>query len=295
MSGETSFVFGLVADIQYACKGIGHTEGRVQRYEEVPQKLAQAVQIWHRDAPKLGFVLSLGDIIDGRLTQAETDEDFSYIKNILRPVADTSEFLHVLGNHCLTVPRKRLINELRMPGSYYSRELPSKWRLIVLDTTEMSGHSQYPQDSPLAREATQFKAQHPMSDEEPQMADWNGGIGSAQLGWLNEQLALAKLSGERVIVACHHQIGQGAARETHMAWNWVELQQLLLASSCVRLVLSGHDHMGGYAQHGHVHFVTVEAMLEAPAHMDAYAIVEVTQECVHIKGEGSVTSRRLRV
>ncbi len=49
-----------------------------------------------------------------------------------------------------------------------------------------------------------------MSDEEPQMADWNGGIGSAQLTWLNEQLALAKLSGERVIVACHHQIGQGA-------------------------------------------------------------------------------------
>ena len=54
----------------------------------------------------------------------------------------------------------------------------------------------------------------------------------------------------------------GAARKTHMAWNWVELQQLLVASPCVRLVLSGHDHMGGYAQHGHVHFVTVEAMLE---------------------------------
>ncbi len=54
----------------------------------------------------------------------------------------------------------------------------------------------------------------------------------------------------------------GAARKTHMAWNWVELQQLLLVSPCVRLVLSGHDHMGGYAQHGHVHFVTVEAMLE---------------------------------
>ena len=30
----------------------------------------------------------------------------------------------------------------------------------------------------------------------------------------------------------------------------------------MRLVLSGHDHMGGYAQHRHVHFVTVEAMLE---------------------------------
>lgn len=47
----------------------GGTEGRVQRYEEVPQKLAQAVQDWHRDSPKLNFVLSLGDIIDGRDSQ----------------------------------------------------------------------------------------------------------------------------------------------------------------------------------------------------------------------------------
>ena len=50
-------------------QAIGHTEGRTQRYEEVPQKLTQAVQIWHRDDPKLEFVLSLGDIIDGRPTQ----------------------------------------------------------------------------------------------------------------------------------------------------------------------------------------------------------------------------------
>ncbi len=55
-----------------AVQGIGHTEGRAQRYEEVPQKLMQAVQIWHRDDPKLGFVLSLGDIIDGGSTQVRT-------------------------------------------------------------------------------------------------------------------------------------------------------------------------------------------------------------------------------
>ena len=40
------------------------------------------------------------------------------------------------------------------------------------------------------------------------------------------------------------------------------LQQVLLESPWVRLVLSGHDHIGGYSQQGHVHFVTVEAMLE---------------------------------
>ena len=54
----------------------------------------------------------------------------------------------------------------------------------------------------------------------------------------------------------------GAARDTHLAWNWLELQQTLLESPCMRLVLSGHDHIGGYVQHGHIHFVTLEAMLE---------------------------------
>ena len=66
-----------------------------------------------------------------------------------------------------------------------------------------------PQDSPLAQEAAQFKSQHPMSAEEPHMADWNGGIGSAQLAWLREQLARAQHDQERIIVACHHQIGKG--------------------------------------------------------------------------------------
>ena len=33
----------------------------------------------------------------------------------------------------------------------------------------------------------------------------------------------------------------------------------------------------------------------APAHTDAYAIVEVTPDFIHIQGAGSVTSRQLHV
>lgn len=33
----------------------------------------------------------------------------------------------------------------------------------------------------------------------------------------------------------------------------------------------------------------------APPNTDAYAIVEVTQDCIGIQGKGSVTSRQLRV
>lgn len=61
-----------------------------------------------------------------------------------------------------------------------------------------------------------------------------------------------------------------------MAWNWAQLQQLLLNSPSVRLVLSGHDHTGGYAQRGHIHFVTVEAMLEGEhLHMGGLFILVV--------------------
>ena len=31
-----------------------------------------------------------------------------------------------------------------MPHSYYSKQLPCAWKLIALDTTELSGHSCYP-------------------------------------------------------------------------------------------------------------------------------------------------------
>lgn len=65
-----------------------------------------------------------------------------------------------------------------------------------------------------------------MSDDDPQMSSWNGGITQRQLRWLQHELAAADVAGERVLVASHHQLGHGAARATHMAWNWREVQQV---------------------------------------------------------------------
>ena len=88
------------------------------------------------------------------------------------------------------------------------------------------------QDSDIVQEAATFKAQHAMLPEEPQMADWNGGIGSRQLAWLNDELASACQSQERSIVACHHQIGKGTCMSVlcccserrsvlnHWAWSY---------------------------------------------------------------------------
>jgi hypothetical protein len=47
-----------------------------------------------------------------------------------------------------------------------------------------------------------------------------------------------------------------------MAWNWREIQSILLASKAFQALFAGHDHEGGYAEIDGRHFVTLKAMLE---------------------------------
>lgn len=117
---------------------------------------------------------------------------------------------HVVGNHCLSVPRASLLARLRIPASYYSALLAPGWRLMVLDTTEMSGHSGYPPESEQVREAAAFVVSHPMGREHPQMASWNGGTTQHQLSWLSKELKKAEAAGELVISASHHQVSMAS-------------------------------------------------------------------------------------
>lgn len=57
----------------------------------------------------------------------------------------------------------------------------------------------------------------------------------------------------------------GAARPTHMAWNWPDVHAALMKSPAFAVFLCGHDHTGGYKEDQGRHFVTVEAMLEGAA------------------------------
>ena len=80
-----------------------------------------------------------------------------------------------------------------------------------------------------------FLAAHPLGEAHPQMALWNGGVTQRQLAWLRSELAAAEKASERVIVASHHQVGSGACRPTHAAWNWRDIQDALLASPAFRV------------------------------------------------------------
>lgn len=65
------------------------------------------------------------------------------------------------------------------------------------------------QDSELGQEASAYIQQHPLSEQEPHMVSWNGGIGKRQFAWLADQLQQASTDNQRVIIACHHQLGLG--------------------------------------------------------------------------------------
>lgn len=58
---------------------------------------------------------------------------------------------------------------------------------------------------------------------------------------------------------------------------------------------AGHYHPGGYAQVGAKHFVTLEAILEAPTNSEAHGLVHVFDKEIIIEGFGTVTSRQLKL
>uniref|UniRef100_A0A061RWB5 Manganese-dependent adp-ribose cdp-alcohol diphosphatase n=1 Tax=Tetraselmis sp. GSL018 TaxID=582737 RepID=A0A061RWB5_9CHLO len=198
---------------------------------------------------------------------------------------------HVVGNHCLECPREDVVSRLpalrQQEHCYYSVRIVEGWRLIVLDTSELSFHSGYGKDSDIWRESQLFYEQHPPS-EHPQMAEWNGGIGARQMRWLEQALAGAAAAGDCVIVAAHHPIG--SAQKCLRAWNWEEIHETLARwSSCVRLVLTGHDHLGGYGALAGIHYVTLEGVVESADDSNSYAVIEVREDAIEIHGRGVVS------
>ncbi|KAK9798149.1 hypothetical protein WJX73_010044 [Symbiochloris irregularis] len=287
--------FGLFADVQYADMDDGNTEGRVQRFREAPGKVMRAAEDFRTQEAPLSFVMSLGDLINGNNVNPVLTEQELHL--ILAPIMLLLSWrkiptFHVLGNHELRLARGCVLQTLHMPASYYSRRLSSGWTLLVLDSTELSGHHCYPQGSEQCNEAEAFAAAHPATEREPHMVAWNGGLGSRQLKWLQNELLQAESERRHVLVAAHHPISPQAARKTHLAWNWREISAVLVASPAVALVLAGHDHEGGYAFHDGKHWLTMPALLEAPTGSNAYAIVDLRSDKIVIDGRSSTVQSR---
>ena len=288
MTSAPVATIGVLADVQSGDKDDGDGEGRVQRYRAAPGKLGKAVDFYRQRS--LACVLSLGDIVDGRDDEASTRRDLADVTAHFRRLECSCH--HVVGNHCLKhLPREYLLRELRAPASYYAVDIVAgALRLIVLDTTDLSTHGGWAEGSDKLNEALAYMEAH---SDEPQVLRYNGGVGREQLRWLRDELRRAEREDVRLIVASHHALAPGAARDTHRAWNGNQVAALLVASRAVLLCLAGHDHLGAFAVWHGTPFVTLPAVLEAPPDGNAFALIRVWADRIEIDGCGTDVPSRV--
>lgn len=98
-----------------------------------------------------------------------------------------------------------------------------------------------------------------------------------------------------MIVTSHHPFGKRSCRQTHMAWNAKKMEQTILESGNVPIVISGHDHLGGYMQNHMTHFITMPCVIEAIPGTDSFGIFHVYINKIEIEGFGNVKSRKLDI
>ncbi len=304
-------VLGILADPQFASTVADRTSpdhdggaDRVQRFSAARDKTRDALAEMRSE--HCDVVLQLGDIIQSDETQP-THEIAADLDTMCRVFHESeAPVLHTIGNHCIgrldrgTVCKKlgirpakaplwrrlgnRLIQSFGLgtpspPSSYYARKIPgSKWKIIVLDTTEMSGHSGFEPSTRQARASAAYLKLHPV-EQEPHMIPWNGGCTQRQLDWLKDELKKAMKRHNLVVIASHHPVQPAAARRTHLAWNYQDILNIVRACPAVRLVVSGHDHVGGACRQssggGHQLYLTVPAILEASVDSTEYLVLNL--------------------
>ena len=258
--------FGLLADVQYAdadADGERHYRASLPKLRAAVAGLAAA---------KPALVLHLGDFIDRDFGS------FAALAPVLEPLG--APVHHLLGNHDYSVAdadKARVPSTLGMPHDYYLIRLPGL-RILMTDTTDAAAYK-HPAGSPRAAAA---RAALP-----PNAPPWGGGMGDAQLAWLDRELAAASAAGDRVIVCGHHPL---LPADGHQTWNAAAVVDLLDRHRCVIAWFNGHHHGGGEEVRNGVPFITFKSLLHHPG-QTAWCLVRVTADTLAITGHGRETSR----
>ncbi len=272
------FVFGIIADVQYADKdNIG-----ARHYRTSLQKLKECVADFNDR--RLSFVIQLGDFIDGGPKAEKELDQVLTVYNTLN-----TDRYHVLGNHDFTgISRSAVLDKMGIDRGYYDFTIGC-WRFVVLDTMDIAVSGGWPQDSDNYRQGAE------MLDQLTQAAaanavDWNGGVSSEQIEWLDRVLTDADNKKQRAIIFGHHPVRP--AGDIHNVWNADEIVKVLRSHDCPAAYLNGHTHQSRYTRENGIAYITLKAMVEAPLE-NAYALIECHPDKIRIIGFGDEPSRDL--
>jgi len=163
---------GVFADCQYCnCETAG-----TRFYRNSLSKLDDCITQFNRDK-EIDFVVGLGDIID---------RDFASFDSVNTILAKSKkEIFQVIGNHDLEVEKsliEKVPSKLNLEKTWYSFTKKG-WHFIFLNGNDITFHSN---DTEVVRQAKEMTDKL-KKEGKPNPFEWNGGIGSNQLEWLEKE------------------------------------------------------------------------------------------------------------
>ncbi|KAK3129424.1 hypothetical protein QOZ80_6BG0479260 [Eleusine coracana subsp. coracana] len=312
------FSFGVIADVQYADIPDGRSFYGVPRYyRHSLAVLRRAVTSWNNTQTKPGggvsFCINFGDIVDRHCPKEKSLRAVHEVLDAFGELAGGRPTYHMLGNHCLyNLPRTELLPLLNMPTNssdsddraYYDFSPCPGFRIVVLDAYDFSALGRA-QDHPTATAALRFlEENNPNADKNSsdglagtarRFVAYNGGVGVAQLAWLDGVLRDAAARGEKVVVCGHLPMDPGAAFPESLLWNYGEVMGVVHRYGCVKACFAGHDHQGGYCVDSRgVHHRALEAALECPPGTSAFGRVEVYPDRLVLVGSDRMADTEMR-
>jgi hypothetical protein len=257
------FSIGAIADAQYA----DEPDSGQRLYSTTQRKLAAAVADFN--GQKLAFVVHLGDFID---------KDWASYDALL-PVARR---LHhpwhfVLGNHEFAVDdahKPAIPAKLGMSARHYSF-VSHGWLFIVTDGNDLSSYG-WPEGSP--QHMRSMAAHARLYPDKPL---WDGGIGDAQLAWIDAQLARADRKGMKAMLLSHFPLYPD---NPHDLWNAPAVMALIERHRSAKVWLDGHNHDGNYGEHAGLHYLNLKAMLDTQ--QTSYARLDFFADHILVHGTG---------
>ena len=267
---------GLIADIQYA-----NAETRGTRYyRNSLNKLRACVEDLNQQ--KVQFSLNLGDVVDR--DPKDLDSVLSILDRLKKPVYNTT------GNHDYhgVTENKSLFAKLGMPSEYYSLEKKG-CLFILLNTNEIASYANVTgtwKEKELKNMMDSIKAVKGVNAQE-----YNGGISSRQLKWVDSLLAKAQSQKLKVFILSHHPLDFSRG---FTALNSQAILRVIDKYTCVKALLAGHHHIGDFGNHLSIPCITLEGMVET-SDKNAYGILEIYTDHFEVKGIGRTKSYKFPI
>jgi hypothetical protein len=312
---------GLVAGIRHC-----HTEdapdhlGRPLHFSDSRKKTMRMVKTWIAEGVRVG--VNLGNVIDQRCgLQRKHEIALQNIKGVLCDDYKTgtwrfrlhdrhsenkfrADVMHLLGEHDLQhFSLDSLVESLNMPVDrpehdclYHSSACPGGWRLVFIDTNDVSTRSSLLSKRDKAREWLD-RARRPGC---PALVSRCGAVGETQLGWLRDQLSAAKQAGDRVVLFSHSPLNETIARQGGepelICWNFKQVMDVIFSvSNVVVCCISGQQLNGGHGVddmtrkgRGRVHHLSIRNAVAEPTDADCFGILELFENRIVLQGYGGV-------